>query len=1134
MRSLDCVVQGNDDLTLEIVRHLHESGHAVTVLITQNPRCLAFAHTARIRSAPSRPSALGGYDLAVHADGLADGVPDLPPGTLVLRPLQRDGDGPAVLVAAIASQRSSFEIAWMDGQRVLWTASVPLSARDRAGTVVERAHRAALDGLTELVTMLAREEELADTPPPVTTPVETATLRAVHRLHFDIDAATLSALPRAIDFGSHRARCALRLVAGGVGLTVGQIDIAESSETTPGQVLAVSMDSVVIAARNGSVRLGGLHDADGRALDRTAIAALFAVGQTVDGAPPDATVLRRMQAAEAQWTTAIAAIEPARLDFLATLTRNIQPANGTADSCIRQTAVGLPNIGDDRFKPPALSSLVAAVVATAARALDATTVSLALRLPIRPDPFAARLVPLTLAASADRGFAELCADSEVLLSLALSEPMAADLPQRLGRTDWSEQVPVAILTGDGSAPATPLRLRVTLAPGQTNTVQAAALEWSAASLEPAFVAGLADSIATVWNAGCADPDTQLGDLPLLSAEAHAALRASSKGSDVATARDLTLNALLHTAALTYAERPAVSFNAIGLDYTTLHAHVRVLARQIRARTRAHGDHVTVALMFERGIAMVVALLATLEAGAAYLPLDPRDPRPRIAQMIEDAAPVLVLVGAEFEDHLCAGIDQLTVDPLGAAAGPEAECPSVAPDDLAYIIFTSGSTGRPKGAMLTHGGVANRIVWMQKHYGLQPTDRILQKTPYTFDVSVWEFLLPLISGAELVVAPPDAHKDPRAIAGLIRDRGITDIHFVPAMLSVFLGNADLAGLVSLKRIYCSGEALPTAVAAQCRARLAHAELHNLYGPTEASIDVSAWCCDIGDAERHAVAPLGWPVDNTELHILDGRLRPMPLGVPGELCIAGIGVARGYVSRPELTRERFVGNPFADGVPHMARLYRTGDVARRLPDGAIEFLGRRDFQVKIRGFRVELGEIEAVLLEQSDVAQAVVARRATDGRELTVAYLVGRNGRPDLARTHERLRQRLPDYMVPDHIIVLDALPLSANGKLDRKQLPDVVPAPAAAIVSIADPVERELASIWSVVLKRPQIGRTDHFFRLGGNSLMAGEMMLRVEQSLRVGLTFRAVYENAVLCDLAQHIKSDAARPAGRQIVMERL
>ncbi|MDU3127618.1 MAG: AMP-binding protein, partial [Bradyrhizobium sp.] len=670
MRSLDCVVQGNDDLTLEIVRHLHESGHAVTVLITQNPRCLAFAHTARIRSAPSRPSALGGYDLAVHADGLADGVPDLPPGTLVLRPLQRDGDGPAVLVAAIASQRSSFEIAWMDGQRVLWTASVPLSARDTAGTVVERAHRAALDGLTELVTMLAREEELADTPPPVTTPVETATLRAVHRLHFDIDAATLSALPRAIDFGSHRARCALRLVAGGVGLTVGQIDIAESSETTPGQVLAVSMDSVVIAARNGSVRLGGLHDADGRALDRTAIAALFAVGQTVDGAPPDATVLRRVQAAEAQWTTAIAAIEPARLDFLATLTRNIQPANGTADSCIRQTAVGLPNIGDDRFKPPALSSLVAAVVATAARALDATTVSLALRLPIRPDPFAARLVPLTLAASADRGFAELCADSEVLLSLALSEPMAADLPQRLGRTDWSEQVPVAILTGDGSAPSTPLRLRVTLAPGQTNTVQAAALEWSAASLEPAFVAELADSIATVWNAGCADPDTQLGDLPLLSAEAHAALRASSKGSDVATARDLTLNALLHTAALTYGERPAVSFNAIGLDYTTLHAHVRVLARQIRARTRAHGDHVTVALMFERGIAMVVALLATLEAGAAYLPLDPRDPRPRIAQMIEDAAPVLVLVGAEFEDHLCAGIDQLTVDPLGAAAGPE--------------------------------------------------------------------------------------------------------------------------------------------------------------------------------------------------------------------------------------------------------------------------------------------------------------------------------------------------------------------------------------------------------------------------------------------------------------------------------
>jgi len=1136
MRSLDCILHGDDDFLLDVARNLRDCGHEIVCLITSNPRSLAWARDERVATAMSMPPGLPTCDLVVYADLLPNVVPPSAPGTLALRPLSRQGDAADLIAAAVAAARPSFELAWMNEQRIVWAMPVPISTRDTAGALVDRSHRLALEGFAELATALAREGELPDAELRPLVPVDDAVLTALHRLHFDLDAAILAALPRALDFGPHRTHAGLRLVARGAGLTVGRIDLAGPCDAPPGRVLAVDPDGVVIAARGESVRLGSLRHADGDELDAASFAELFAVGEQLREAPFDPVRWQRMCAADSRWTRTIEATVPAGLDMLESLTHRRSLSTATTAPGIQRTP--LPTPSTSKATSGTLPSLIAAVVAATARLLDAAAVSVAIGLPTRPDPLAARLVPATFATDGHRSFADLLTDAVRSLADAQIDPMLADVPQRSGRPEWSRQVPIAILSDDAIGPGHPLQLRVELAPSQGGSpvVRAATLEWNAQKLEPAFVAALVDSLATVWRTGCSAPTTSIAELPLLSDEALGAILASSRGTDVPAVRDLTLVALLDAATLQHAGRPAVSFDDVCLDYTELRHRVRTLARQIRARCaemqRPTRD-ATVALLFERGIAMVVSILATLEAGVAYLPLDPRDPRPRRSQMIEDAGPVLALVATGLESALPDGIACLAVDPLGIAAGPQSDGPAPAPDDLAYVIFTSGSTGRPKGAMLAHRGVANRLVWMQKQYGLQPADRVLQKTPYTFDVSVWEFLWPLIVGAELVVAPPDAHKDPHQIAALIRGRRITDIHFVPSMLAVFLGNQGLGELTSLARIYCSGEALPTTLASRCRALLPHAALHNLYGPTEASIDVSAWTCDSGDPEQYAVAPLGRPIDNMALHVLDRSLRPVPLGVPGELCIAGIGVARGYINRPALTQERFVDNPFAGSDREMARLYRTGDVARWLPGGAIEFLGRRDFQIKIRGFRVELGEIEAALMEQPDVAQAVVARRDVGGRELTVAYLVPRGPTTDVTRLGQALVQRLPDYMIPDHYVVLDALPLSANGKLDRRQLPEVALADVNQAV-IADPIERTLAQIWGTVLKRPQVARTDHFFRIGGNSLLAGEMMLRVEQSLRVGLTFRAVFEHAVLCDLAHHIKSDAARPASRHVVMERL
>jgi polyketide synthase PksJ len=618
-------------------------------------------------------------------------------------------------------------------------------------------------------------------------------------------------------------------------------------------------------------------------------------------------------------------------------------------------------------------------------------------------------------------------------------------------------------------------------------------------------------LRTILTGMAARPDAKLRDLPLTTpAERHQLV---AEWNDTARAYTLpangTLTELIAAQAARTPEAPAVVFAGEVISYAELDRRSSRLARRLR-RLGCRPD-APVGLLMERSAEMVVALLGVLKAGGGYLPLDPESPQERLAWMIGDSGISLLLAQESLLERLPEhGATVLTLEPgwRGEAADDGPPEPSGAPgasgDTLAYIIYTSGSTGRPKGVMVPHRGIVNRLLWMQEAYGLTPADRVLQKTPYGFDVSVWEFFWPLMTGATLVVARPGGHRDAAYLAGLIGSERVTVLHFVPSMLQIFLEEPDLSGCAALRLVVASGEALPPELRLRFLQRLP-ARLENLYGPTEASVDVTSWDCT--EEAPRGVVPIGRPITNIQIHLLDRELSPVPVGVPGELHIAGVGLARGYLERPDLTAERFLPDPFAASGE---RLYRTGDLARRLPDGAIEYLGRLDHQVKIRGFRIELGEIEAVLGTQPGVREAVVLARTDGPSPRLVAYVVPQPGQDlDVSALRAALGQRLPDYMIPTAWVTLTELPLSSNGKVDRRALPaPEAPRPLSGEeVLPRGEVEEIVAAAWREVLHRDSVGRHDNFFDLGGHSLL----LIQVQGRLR-----KALEREIELVDLFRH------------------
>ncbi len=543
-----------------------------------------------------------------------------------------------------------------------------------------------------------------------------------------------------------------------------------------------------------------------------------------------------------------------------------------------------------------------------------------------------------------------------------------------------------------------------------------------------------------------------------------------------------------------------------LTFAQLHTQANRLAHYLR--DKGVGPDVCVAIAAERSPQLLVGLLAIIKAGGAYVPLDPDYPAERLAYMLKDSGVHLLLTQTALLDRVpsAEGVCVIAMDSLHLDSWPT-QPPGLHldGDNLAYVIYTSGSTGQPKGVGNTHAALAERLQWMQATYQLNDSDVLMQKAPISFDVSVWECFWPLITGCRLVLAGPGEHRDPHRIAQLVQAHGVTTLHFVPPLLQLFIDEPLVPECTSLRRLFSGGEALPAELRNRVLAQLPAVQLHNRYGPTETAINVTHWQCRAEDGER---SPIGRPLGNVICRVLDEQLNPLPAGVPGELCIGGIGLARGYLGRAGLTAERFVADPLGEAG---ARLYRSGDRARWSADGVLEYLGRLDQQVKLRGFRVEPEEIEARLLALDGIAQAVVLVRDAQ----LIGYYTA-HAALDEQDVKAALAAELPEYMVPAHLMRLDAMPLSPSGKLDRRALPAPV-WQTREHIEPETPLQQQIAAIWREVLGVPKIGLRDDFFALGGHSLLATQIISRTRQACDVELPLRTLFEASELGAFAEQV-----------------
>ncbi len=642
--------------------------------------------------------------------------------------------------------------------------------------------------------------------------------------------------------------------------------------------------------------------------------------------------------------------------------------------------------------------------------------------------------------------------------------------------------------------------------------------------DAATIARMEQHLHTLLQAVVANPQQRVLDLPLLTEAERRQMVIEWNATNCAFKEDACLHQLFEEQVLRTPQEVALVCENQQLTYRELNARANRVAHALQAA--GVGPDTLVGVILERSLEMVVALLAILKAGGAYVPLEPTYPRERIAYMIQDAGLSVLLTQARLRERLPqVDLHVLSLDAdenLLARYSQENPLSPVGPDNLVYMIYTSGSTGRPKGVMNIHRAVNNRLHWMQQAYQLTPADRVMQKTPFSFDVSAWEFFWPLLQGARLVIARPRGHQDPHYLIELIGEQQITTMHFVPSMLQAFLEQPGVEGCSSLKRVFCSGEALSFELQKRFFARL-NADLYNLYGPTEAAIDVTSWTCRRDSSDT--VVPIGYPIANTQIYILNRSLQPLPHGLVGELYIGGVGLARGYFNRPALTAEKFMRDPFSDD--DQARLFKTGDLARYRPDGSIEFLGRIDHQVKIRGVRIELGEIEAVLGRHPQVQDVVVmAREDRPGDKRLVAYLV-LDRRLSVEELRSYLKETLPQDMLPASFVSLQAMPLSPNGKVDRTALPTpdtARPELAADFVAPRTLLEEQLVQIWMEVLAIEGIGIHDNFFDLGGASIQSLQVVTKAHE-IGIPLTLELLFEYQTIAELLPVVAAGTAQRA---------
>ncbi|MBF8740921.1 non-ribosomal peptide synthetase [Pseudomonas guariconensis] len=626
-----------------------------------------------------------------------------------------------------------------------------------------------------------------------------------------------------------------------------------------------------------------------------------------------------------------------------------------------------------------------------------------------------------------------------------------------------------------------------------------AFDYAAELFEASTIERLAGQLLALLEQVCANPQLALGQISLLDEASRAQLLTWGQ-APAPKAYRLLVEQLNEQARLT-PTRTALAWEGGSLDYATLHQQANRLAHYLR--DKGVGPDTCVAIALERSPQLLVGLLAILKAGGAYVPLDTDYPAERLAYMLADSKAGLLLSHSDRLQRLpqAAGVSIIALDQLHLDSWPS-HAPGLHLDDdnLAYVIYTSGSTGQPKGVGNTHAALAERLQWMQDTYVLDDSDVLMQKAPISFDVSVWECFWPLAQGCKLVLAGPGEHRDPQRIAELVQAHGVTTLHFVPPLLQVFIQEPLALGCTGLRRVFSGGEALSANLRDRVLQVLPQVQLHNRYGPTETAINVTHWHCRAQDAAR---SPIGRPLGNVLCQVLDAELELTAPGVPGELCLGGAGLARGYLGRPGLTAERFVPRPGGDG----ERLYRSGDRARwQVQLGALEYLGRLDQQVKVRGFRVEPEEVQACLLAQPGVDQALVVIHQDEVGAQLVGYYSGVEQSEALLAA---LAVRLPAYMVPAQLVHLARMPLGPSGKVDRKALPAPV-WQQRAHVEPQGALQQQVAAIWREVLKLPQVGMQDDFFALGGHSLLATQIVSRTRQALDIELPLKALFEASEL------------------------
>ncbi|WP_052083106.1 non-ribosomal peptide synthetase [Rhodococcus fascians] len=671
-----------------------------------------------------------------------------------------------------------------------------------------------------------------------------------------------------------------------------------------------------------------------------------------------------------------------------------------------------------------------------------------------------------------------------------------------------------------------LQLRIDEAAGDSGT-SSAAFTYSTALFDPGTIDRFVDRFLRLLESITRAPQAPLRNLDILSVSERDTVLAVWNSTEhrlpPQVGSDPTLGSLFDLQVARSPYSIALVFDDEHVTYRELDERANQLARHLVSLGVGPESHVGLAI--RRSADLLVGMYAIMKAGGAYVPIDPDHPVDRSAYVIDSAQPVCILTTSRDWIDVSVATPVLAVDLIDVSdrattpLGSSERLGDITGANTAYVIYTSGSTGRPKGVAVSHEAIVNRLLWMQDRYRLEPSDNVLQKTPASFDVSVWEFFWPLQVGAKLVIAAPDGHRDPEYLSRVILRERITTLHFVPSMLAVFVDGAHAEDCESLRLVFCSGEALPPATV-EAFAAFSDAQLHNLYGPTEAAVDVTSYHCVSSDPVS---IPIGAPVWNTRTYVLDASLKPAPIGAPGELYLAGVQLARGYVGRGDLTADRFVADPY--GEPG-ERLYRTGDLVRWRADGNLEYIGRTDFQVKLRGLRIELPEVESALLRHPSVARAVaVVHRTVSTGEALVAYVVPvRGATVDAAELARAVGESLPAYMVPSLVVELAEFPLNSSGKLDRKALPDpVFTLTDDEIVAPSNPVEEIIVGEFVALLGGEPIGVTQNFFAVGGNSLVAMRAVARINSALGSSLTVRDLFDSPTVRSLAAAVESQGYR-----------